>query len=127
MSKKRELTYEEKIIKALNSLPNPIEDDKHRIKILFENNRARSNETRFEHIALQRHELLPSDIKQIKKGIKTSILRKDKERTDTFNLFIKRNNCSGEYIKVSLEVDFKKSNTAKVKTIYIVKNPKIDH
>ena len=122
--KQRFLTYEQKMIRALKSLPHPIEDKKHRIKIIFRNDRARSNQSRFEHIIVPRHELLPSDIKQIVKGVNTSILKKDEERTNTYNLFIKRNSFSNEYIKISMEIDFKKSNIAVVKTMFIIKNCK---
>ena len=92
--------------------------------IVLDNNRARSNESRFEHIAVSRHELLPSDIKQIPKRIETSILKKDKERTNTYNIYIARNGHVGEYIKISIEIDFKKSNIGFVKTIYITRNNK---
>ena len=50
------LTHEQRLIKALNELPNPIIDSKHRIKIYVEDNRERSNESRFEHIIKDRHE-----------------------------------------------------------------------
>lgn len=124
MSNKKHITYEEKIIKALKSLPNPLKDNKHRIIIVFEDNRARSNESRFEHIAVSRHELLPSDIKQIPKRIETSALKKDKDRTNTYNIYIRRNGHIGEYIKISIEIDFRKSNVGLVKTIFITKNNK---
>ena len=124
MTKKKHLSYEEKIINALNEIPNPLEDKKHRILIYFINNRARSNETRFEHISLKRHILVVSDIKRIKEHINQSILKKDPERKDTYNIYIKRNNYSKEYIKISLELNFKKSNKATVKTIFIANNKK---
>ena len=121
MTKKKHLSYEEKIINALNEIPNPLEDKKHRIFIKIENDRARSNESRFEHIISSRHELQQSDIKRIPKKIGTSELKKDKERTDTYNLYIKRNNYGDDYIKISLEIDFKKSNVGIVKTIFITR------
>ena len=124
MAKTKGLSYEEKMINALKKLPNPIRDNKHRINIVFKDNRARSNESRFEHIVLKRHNLLPSDIKRIEKGIDESILRKDKDRTGTYNIYIKRNSYSEEYIKISVELDFKESNTAIVKTIFITKSLK---
>ena len=119
MAKKKGLSYEQKMIKALSELPNPIIDNKHRIKIIVEDNKARSNETRFEHISLQRHDLKPADIKRIPEKIKSSDFKKDAERKDTYNIYIKRNNVGKEYIKISLEIDFKKSNEAFVKTIFI--------
>ena len=124
MAKKKELTYEEKMFKALELIPNPLEDKKHRIYIVFEDSKARSNQTRFEHIILARHELKPSDIKRIPNQIKSSVLKKDKERNNTYNLYISRNNYRIEFIKISIELNFKKSNVAVVKTIFITKNIK---
>lgn len=124
MAKKHGLTYEEKMINALNKLPNPIEDKRHGIRIIFQDDRARSNQSRYDHIIDTRHELMPNDIKRIPTGIKTSELRKDKERNNTYNLYIKRNSQKGDYIKISLNIDFNKSNEATVKTIFITKNVK---
>ena len=124
MAKKQILTYEQKIFNALDSLPNPLEDKKHRIFIVFDNRRARSNEDRYEHIASFRHELTTHDIKRIPKRLKTSILKKDLERKNTYNLYIERNSFSGEYIKISMNLNFKESNKAIVKTIFITKNLK---
>ena len=122
MAKNKRVTYEEKIIKSLEELPNPIMDKKHGLEIFFINNRARSNESRFEHISVDRHELKPRDIKRIVVAIKTSILRKDKQRKNTYNLYIKRTNYNDEYIKISLYANFQKNNEAIVKTIFITKN-----
>lgn len=124
MAKRKDLSYEEKMINALNNLPNPLEDKKHRIFIIFIDNRARSNESRFEHISLLRHELLPSDIRRISQQINKSIMKQDSDRKDTYNLYIKRNNYGKEFIKISLELNFKESNNAFVKTIFITKNMK---
>lgn len=92
MAKEKESTYEEKMIAALNSFPSPLVDKKHGIVIVLENNRARSNESRIEHIINSKHDLKPSDIKRIPKKIDKSIFKKDKERKDTYNLYIERNN-----------------------------------
>lgn len=121
MAKRKGLSNEQKLINAIKLLPNPIIDNKHRINIFFINDRARSNESRFEHIVLGRHELLPSDIKRIPERINKSILMKDGERANTFNLYIKRNNYNNEYIKISLFIDFTISNDAYVKTMFITK------
>ena len=124
MARKKGLTYEQKMIKALKALPNPIDDKRHNTKIYFINNRARSNETRFDHIIDERHELLPSDIKRIVNKIKTAVFRIDKERAETYNYYIKRNNYSDEYIKISVKIEADKPKEAIVKTIYITKNVK---
>lgn len=124
MSKKKGLTYNEKMIAAISSLPNPLEDKRHAIYIYFENDRYRSNQNRLDHIVEYRHGLKPSDIEQIPKRIKNSTLKKDKERKNTYNLYIRRKTVKKEFIKISLEIDFEKDNSAKVKTIYITKNLK---
>ena len=124
MAKRKGLSYEEKIIKALEELPCPLEDKKHRILIYFINDRAISNKSRFEHISLERHELSTKDFKRMIKKINNSILKKDLERKNTYNLYIKRNNFDDDYIKISLEIDYKKSNKAIVKTMFITKNIK---
>ena len=124
MTKKKTLTKEELIIKALRELPVPLKDNKHRIVIFFNDDRARSNETRFDHIALERHKLHPRDIKRIAQKINESTIEKDKERKDTYNLYIRRNNYGEEYIKISLSLNFDKSNETTVKTIFITKNKK---
>ena len=105
-------------------IPNPLEDKKHRIYIFFFNNRARSNQTRFEHISLTRHKLMKSDFKRIVERINESDLKKDVKKKDTFNLYIKRNNYGKEYIKISVELNFSKSNNAVVKSIFITENKK---
>ena len=124
MVKKKGISYEQRIINVLNTLPEIIEDKKHRIKVMFADEHARSNESRFEHISLKRHELKPSDIKRIKREISNSELLQEKGRAKTFNLYIKRNGYSNEYIKICLILDFKESNVAKVKTIFITKTIK---
>ena len=63
------------MFEALKSLPNPIEDKRHNIDIYFNDDRARSNESRFEHVIEKRHELLPSDIKRIPNNIKKAIFK----------------------------------------------------
>ena len=121
MAKKKGLSYEEKMIAALNGLPNPIEDKRHNIFIYFIDDRARSNEGRFDHIIDKRHELLPTDIKRIPKKIKQFILKKDKERKETFNIYLPRNSYSDEYIKMSLKIEDGEPHKAYVRTIYITK------
>ena len=124
MAKKKGLSYEEKMLNAIGKLPVPIEDIKHRIKIFFIDDRARSNQTRYEHIIEIRHELNPNDIKRVQRKINSSILKKDEDREDTYNLYIRRTNYSDEYIKISMELNYSKSNEAIVKTMYITKNLK---
>ena len=125
MAKKTTLTYEQKISNAIYSLPNPIEDKRHSLLIYFIDNRARSNETRFAHIAQKRHKLNVSDILRIPKRINTSIFKKDKERKETYNLYIKRNGYSDDqYIKLSLSIEDKNPCRGVVKTIFITERIK---
>ena len=125
MGKKKKLTYEEKLEKAPKSLPFPIEDNKHRIKIYCVNDRARSNQTRFEHIIEERHRLKISDIESIPRKINESDLEKDPRRKNTYNLYIRRNINLGGYIQISLGLNFKESNKAKIKTIFVTYKHKL--
>ena len=105
MAKKKRLTYEQKLINALRKIPVPLFDRRHNLNIYFDDNRARSNESRFQHIVNQRHGLVPADIDRIPRYIKTCIFKKDSERTGTCNIYIKRNTVSDEYIKISLKIE----------------------
>ena len=121
---KKKLSHQEKVINALRSLPVPLVDKKHGIEIYFLDDRARSNQTRFEHIDVKHHGLTDKDIYRIPKKLNDSELRIDKRLKDTYNLFIKRNSYSNECIKIGLDLNFAISNKAKVKTIMIKKNSK---
>ena len=125
MKETKGLSYQQRMIIALKKLPNPIFDKRHDILIHFIDDRARSNESRFDHIIDISHELNPNDIKRIPKGIKKCIFKKDKERTKTFSIYIKRYNYSEEeYIKISVRIEPDKPRDAIVKTIFITKNVK---
>ena len=121
MAKRKGLTYEQKLIDALEKLPNPLIDKKHNLKIYFIDNRARSNQSRFEHIIDPRHGLLASDIERIGRYINCSKLKKDHDRKETFNLFIKRNSFNYEYIKLALKIEDDDPSIAFVKTLFITK------
>ena len=119
MAKRKGLSYEQKLINALKKLPVPLEDKRHNLKIYFNDNRARSNRSRFEHITEFRHGLIASDIERIPRYIKTCIFKRDLERTETFNIYIRRNNYSDEYIKISVKINPRCPDIAVVKTMYI--------
>ena len=121
MAKKSGVTYEQKLIAALKKLPNPLEDKKHNLKIYFQDNRARSNQSRFDHIVDSRHGLSQSDIERIPRYLKTCIFRKDLERKDTYNIYLKRNHMREEYIKISVKIDPRFPDIAIVKTIFITR------
>jgi len=121
MAKRKGLTYEQKLIDALEKLPNPLIDKRHNLKIYFSDDRARSNQSRFEHIANQRHGLRPSDFERIVRYIKRCIFKKDLERTETYGIYIRRNSISEEYIKISVKISPNEPEIAIVKTIYITR------
>ena len=121
MAKRKCLTYEQKLIDALEKLPNPLIDKKHNLKIYFIDDRARSNQSRFEHIIDSRHCLSTSDIERIARYINHSKLKMEHERKESFNLFIKRNGFNNEYIKIALKIEDDNPSIAFVKTIFITK------
>jgi len=121
MAKKKSYSYEQKLIYALKKLPNPLIDKKHNLIIYFDDDRARSNRSRYTHIAESRHGLRPSDIERIPRYINESKLKKDKKRSETYNLYIKRNSYNDEYIQISLEITDINMKNAFVKTIFITK------
>jgi hypothetical protein len=82
------------------------------------NDRARSNQTRFEHIARRFHDLTVKDIEMIPKAIVTiATLKMEKGRRDTLNYYIRRKGQKKEYIKICLRVLDWDSRSAVVKTI----------
>ena len=124
MANKKYQTYAEKMEEALKQLPKPIVDKRHNIFIYLENDRARTNQTRVQHIIDARHDLCPRDILNIPRKIKKCIFKKDTERNDTYNVYIKRANNSDEYIKISLKIKEESPRRASIKTIFITKNIK---
>ena len=124
MAKRKGLSYEQKLINALKKLPEPLVDKRHNLSIHFDNNRARSNESRFEHIISTRHGLMPNDIERIPRYLKKCVFKKEAGRKNTFNIYIKRNSYTEEYIKISVEIRPEKPNDAVVKTMYITENVK---
>ena len=121
MAKRKDLTYEQELIVALEKLPNPLLDKRHNLKIYFADNRARSNQSRFEHIANQRHGLRPSDLERIVRRIKRCIFKKDLERQGTYNIYIRRTSFTDEYIKLCVKIDSNEPEIAIVKTIFITR------
>ena len=120
MSKKKVDNYNLNLINALEKLPKIIEDKRHNLTIRLENNRARSNQSRFEHISRNFHELTVKDIESIPEGIRNCArLRKDKTRKDTYNYFFIRKRDKSHYIKVSINIVDYENRIAVVKTIFI--------
>ena len=118
MKKKRLTKYDSKIIEELKKLPSPIHDKRHNWDIYFTNDRARSNQNRFEHISRFFHELTAKDIKSIPEAIASgAILKMEKGRKDTFNYYFLRKGPAKRYVKISVQIFDWKRRSVKVKTI----------
>ena len=118
--KRKPKTYDPAdLIKAVNSLPNPMVDMKHNLFIFIEG-KARSNQTRVEHIIQDRHDLKARDLESVPEGITNYFeYKKDPVYKDTFNYYIKRKGLDRGFIKVSIQIDHKNSAKAWIKTVYI--------
>ncbi len=121
MSKKRnDKIYDLKLIEALKKLPSQIEDKRHGFIIEIKDDRARSNETRFEHIAKKNHELKVRDIEAIPEGIIRYIKYvKSEEIENTFCYYIKRKGEDRGFIQVVILIDEDNPKKARIKTIFI--------
>ncbi len=120
MAKKTNGKYDLKLIEALKKLPPLIEDKKHGFIINVRDDQARSNETRFQHIAKKMHELKVRDIESIPEGIKDYIkFAKSKEIKDTYYYYIKRKGGDKGFIQVAILVDINDKKIAYLKTIFI--------
>lgn len=120
MVKKTNVKYDLKLIEALKKLPPLIEDRRHGFVIYIRDDQARSNETRFQHIAKKMHELKVRDIESIPEGIKNYIrFAKSKEIKDTYYYYIKRKGGDKGFIQVAILVDINDKKIAYLKTIFI--------
>lgn len=120
MAKKTNVKYDLKLIEALKKLPPLIEDRRHGFVIYIRDDQARSNETRFQHIAKKMHELKVRDIESIPEGIKNYIrFAKSKEIKDTYYYYIKRKGGDKGFIQVAILVDINDKKIAYLKTIFI--------
>ena len=119
MSKKRnDKIYDLKLIEALKKLPSQIEDKRHGFIIEIKDDRARSNETRFEHIAKKNHELKVRDIEAIPEGIIRYIKYvKSEEMENTFCYYIKRKGEDRGFIQVVILIDEDNPNAVQSKVI----------
>ena len=121
MTKRKAKVFNQKrLITALKSLPNPIYDKKHMLNVYVDEGRARSNQTRVEHITKHSHGLKVKDINSVPKGIANYWLyRKDPIYKDTYNYYFKRAGLEKGLIKVSIQIYPNDSHKAWIKTIYI--------
>ena len=120
MPKRKPKVYDPShLIKEIKKWPNPMYDKKHGYYIYVEG-RARSNQTRVEHIVEYGHDLKVRDLKLIPKGIENYFdYRKDPTYKNTFNYYIKRGGLDKGLIKVSIRISEDDSSHAWIKTIYI--------
>ena len=126
MTRRKPRTYNpEKLIEEIQKWPNPMQDKKHGYYIYLQDDRARSNETRIEHIIEYSHELKARDLSLIPNGIKNyQDSKKDPTYKNTYNYYIKRKGKDKGWIKMSIRISDDDSSYAWIKTIYITRNVK---
>ena len=105
MTKKKRLTHDQKVIKALEKIKTPIVDELRNLAIFFKA-RSRSNETGMEHVAKNYHGLDPSDIELLVDCIKSPIEHiKDRRYPKTYCYYHARKHDKNHYIKVVVKVE----------------------
>ena len=108
-----------KLIAVIEKWPNPMIDKKHNLSIYVEG-RARSNQTRVEHIVEYSHDLKVRDLESVPEGIKNYFTyMKDPVYPKTYNYYIIRKGEDKGFIKVSIRISDSDPTRAWVKTIYI--------
>ena len=125
MTKRKLKNYSQThLVEAIKKWPNPMYDKKHGYYIYVEG-KARSNQTRIEHIVQNRHDLKVRDLNLVPEGINNYFeYKKDKTYKNTYNYYIIRKGLDKGFIKVSIQVDHKNNKKAWVKTVYITYNIK---
>ena len=120
MSKRKPRVYNPShLIEAIEKWPNPMFDKKHGYYLYVEG-RARSNQTRVEHIIEYGHDLKARDLECVPEGIKNYFeYKKDPIYKDTFNYYILRKGEDRGFIKVSIQIDKEDSKHAWIKTVFI--------
>jgi len=119
MPKKKRLTHDEKIIKALEKIKTPIFDQLRNLSIYFKE-RSRSNETGIEHVAKAYHNLDPSDVELLEDTIKKPCEHmKDKRYTRTYCYYHNRKHDKNHYIKVVVKVEKRDNKIGYISSIFI--------
>ena len=120
MTKKTNGKYDLKLIEALKKLPSQIEDKKHGFIIVVRNDRARSNETRFEHIAKKNHQLKVRDIELIPEGVnKYAKFSKSLELKDTYYYYILRKGKDKGFVQLAIKLIEGEKKLYYIKTIFV--------
>ena len=120
MTKRKPRIYDPShLIEAIEKWPNPMFDKKHNYYI-YVDGRARSNQTRIEHIVQNRHDLKVRDLNLVPDGINNYFdYKKDSIYKDTWNYYLIRGGKDKGFVKVSIQIDHKNHTRAWVKTVYI--------
>ena len=126
MTKRKPKNYDPThLIAAIKKWPKPIYDKRHGYYIYLEDGRARSNQSRLEHIIQRRHDLKVRDLESVPANINSYYeYRKDPVYKDTFNYYMYRKGKDKGFIKVSIQIDGKDRTRAWIKTIYIAQRVK---
>ena len=107
------------LIKVIKEWPNPMYDKRHGYYIYVEG-RARSNQTREEHIVERGHNLKARDLKLVPEGINNYFAyKKDPVYKNTFNYYIARKGKDKGFVKVSVRISDNDPKHAWIKTIFI--------
>jgi len=115
------------LIKAIEKWPNPMHDKRHGYYIYVEG-RARSNQSRVEHIVKRGHDLKVRDLDLVPEGISKYVrYKKDPVYKDTYNYYLNRKGKDKGFIKISIQIDNKNPKKAWIKTIYITYKIKEDY
>ena len=120
MSKRKPKVYDPShLIEEIKKWPNPMYDKKHGYYLYVEG-RARSNQTRIDHITEYGHDLKARDLELVPKGITSYFqYKKDPVYKDTYNYYLIRKGKDKGFIKISIQIDPNDSVRAWIKTIYI--------
>ena len=120
MSKKKPKIYNPQyLIEEIEKWPNPMYDKKHGYYIYVEG-KARSNQTRVEHIVEYGHDLKARDLQLVPEGIKNYFdYKKDLVYKNTFNYYLRRKGEDKGFIKVSVRISDDDPKHAWIKTIFI--------
>ncbi|MBO6280604.1 MAG: hypothetical protein J6M95_03385 [Bacilli bacterium] len=122
--RKPKIINQTRIKNAIDSLPNPMYDKKHDLTIYIVG-KARSNQSRVDHIAEYGHDLKVRDIESIPNELNNYLLfKKNSAYKSTFNYYLKRKGKSKGLIKVSIRISEVNPRIAWIKTIFITYNIK---
>ena len=125
MAKQKVNKVNNRLLEYLLSVKSPILDKRHNLVVYLDDNRARSNQTRFEHIVRDNHRLKVCDLKRLFTLFTVEgKLKKDFLRKDTYNYYLTRNSKGNEFIKMSIQLDKNDKSKGKIKTIFITRNVK---